>query len=142
MKILYKFLAEFVALRKVVFSIIAIPLLIVPLFCSCVQKVEAATVGVEHCNDDDGDAHSVNHNDSKADHQDQNCDCGHASNAVLENATISQLSFSSVHNSFFETAFIEPKSAPKHFIYFAYLGPPLGKSSKVPLYIQQHSLRI
>ena len=126
-------------LRKIVFFIIVLPLVVVPLFCSCGQKVEAATVGVEHCQDDGGGANSANHDASKADHHKHLCNCAQA---VLANITTFRLSFSFVHNSFSETVFAEAIPALRTPVHFAYLGPPLGNSSEVPLYIQQHSLRI
>ena len=127
--------------RKVVSCLVIFPLFIVPLFCSCVQRAEAGTVGVEHCHDDEG-SHSAKHDDSKADH-DHACNCDHALNAALENLTASQVSFSFAHNFFSKTIFLEPISVIllKGSTYLTYLGPP-GKASEVPLYIQQHSLRI
>ena len=124
-------------LRKILSFLIIFPLVIVPLFCSCVQNVEAATVGVDH--DDEGTA-STKHDGSKPGHA-HSCDCGHAQNAVLENITTSKISFSFVHNSFPGTTFIKPISVLRTPIHIAYLGPP-GRAFEIPLYTQQHSLRI
>lgn len=129
-------------LRKIVSLIIIFSLLIVPLFCSCVERVEASTEGIGHCHDDDEDSPSAKHDDSKADHHDHSCDCGHASNAILENLTTFEVSFSFGHNFFSEIVFADAISVPKTSIHFAYLGPPLGKSSTVPLYTKYHSLRV
>ncbi|MBF0504741.1 MAG: hypothetical protein HQL14_06520 [Candidatus Omnitrophica bacterium] len=126
-------------ISKIVAFSIVLPLLIVPFFCSCVQKVEAASVGVEHCPDDDGDAQSAKHDDSKADHHSHFCNCIHT---LFANITTFRLNLSFVHNGFSEIKFEEPVFALKTSINFAYLGPPLGILSEVPLYIQQHSLRI
>ena len=130
-------------LRRIVSFIIFFPLLIVPLFCCCNQTAMAATVEVEHCHDDENPSSAAHHDESNSDH-DHACNCGHASNAVLENPTPFQIIFSFGHNSFPETTFIEPLSIVllKGSMHTAYLGPPLGKAYAVPLYIQQHSLRI
>ena len=128
-------------LRKIVSFIIVLPLLIIPLFCCCNQEAEAAVVGGEYYHNNE-DSHSAKHNDSKSDH-DHNCNCGHALNAIFENLTTSKLSLLFAHNFFPETTFAQSLSVVlfKANIYFAYLGPP-GRPSEVPLYIQQHSLRI
>ena len=128
-------------LRKIVSFIIVFPLLIVPLFCSCVQKVEAGTVGVEHCSHDE-DSHSAKHDESQSEHG-HSCNCDHALNVAIENLTTSQANFSFVPNFSPVSIFIEPVSVVllKGSMHLAYLGPP-GKSSAVPFYIQYHSLRI
>ena len=128
-------------LRKIVFFIIIFSLLIVPLFCCCNQTAMAATVGVEHCHDDEDSPSAAHHDESGSGH-DHACNCGHALNAVLENPTPSQITFSFGHNLFSETTSVAPISVTllKGF-YLAYLGPP-GRASAVPLYIQQHSLRL
>ncbi len=129
-------------IRRIVSFIVILPLLIVPLFCCCIQKAEAATVGMGHCHDDDGDAHSAKHDESKADH-DHACNCGHTSSSVLENISTSQISFLFAHSSFPAITFIKPISIVllKGSSYPTYLGPP-GSSSAVPLYTLYHSLRI
>ena len=129
-------------LRKIVSFVIILPLLIVPLLCCCNQTAMAATVEVEHCHDDEDSPSTTRHDESGSDHDDA-CNCGHALNAVLENLTTSQVTFLFGHNYFPEITSIEPISVVllKGSIYPAYLGPP-GRSSEVPLYIHQHSLRI
>ena len=128
-------------LRKVVFSIIVLPLLIVPLFCCCNQEAMAATVGIEHCHDDE-DSHSADHSDSKSDH-DHACNCGHALSAALENLTTSHVTLSFVPNAFPEVTSVRPVSVVllKGSIHVAYLGPP-SRAFDVPLYTLYHSLRI
>ena len=127
-------------LRKAVSFLILFPLLIVPLFCSCVQKVEAASIVKDDCCD--GDSHSAKHDESKSGHA-HSCDCGHAQNAVFENLTTSQIHFSSPYNFFSGVVSINPVSITllKGSIHLAYLGPP-GIASEIPLYILQRSFRI
>ena len=128
-------------LQKVISYLIILPLFIVPLFCCCHQEAMAATVGVEHCPDDE-DASSATHHDPKSDH-DHACNCGHELSATVENFTASHAVLSFVPNFPPETTFVRPVSVIllKGSTHLAYLGPP-GRVSEVPLYIQQHSLRI
>ena len=130
-------------LKKLIASILIIPFLIVPLICCCSQA-QAASLGVGHCDTDSDHSTSAHHEDSKAaDHSHAPCDC-HSFSAVGESLTIFQVGFSLSKNFFPDTAFIEPISVTllKGSMNLAYLGPPLGKASTVPLYIQYHSLRI
>ena len=113
-----------------------------PLLCCCDQEAVAATFGVDHCHDEQ-DSHSTKHDGSNSDH-DCSCNCGHELNAVLENSTTLQTPTLFKQHSFSKIVFIEPISVIllKGSINPAYLGPPLGKAYIVPLYIQQHNLRI
>ena len=128
-------------LRKVISYIIIFPLLIVPLFCCCNQEAMAATIGVQHCPDDE-DSSSATHHDSKSDH-DHACNCGHELSATLENFTASHAVVSFAPNFFPETTFVKFLSVVllKGSTHLAYLGPP-GRSFEVPLYTLYHSLRI
>ena len=128
--------------RKIFSFIFILSLLIVPLFCCCHTEAVAATLGVEHCHDD-ADSHSANHDASKSDH-DCSCNCGHELNAALENSSTLQADFSFGHNYYPEITVLIPKSITllKGSVHLAYLGPPLGEAYVVPLYIQQHTIRI
>lgn len=124
--------------RKILSSVIILPLLVVPLFCCCIKQVHAS--GVEHCQDQDEHSGTSHHSD--ADHSTNNCDCRSLSIAVENTATF-QVALLAFH-SFFATLDGEGPSLTftKGSLRLAYLGPPLGSQSAVPLYIQYHSLRI
>ena len=126
--------------RKIIASLIIFPLLIVPLFCCCIKQAHADTE-VEHCNDSDAD-HSATH-----DHADHNsshsCDC-HSFSTAVETVAIIHIAFSSFPNVFPAIDVVPLKSLTylKGSVGLASLGPPIGVSSAVPLYIKFHSLRI
>ncbi len=126
--------------KKIIISIIFLPFLIVPLFCCCIRQAGAATVGEEHCQDEQG-SHAAKHDQSK--HHSHSCDCAHSFNISLENVTTIQAGLTSGQNFFVPETTVQPFSfaSLKGFMHLAYLGPP-GRASEVPLYIQQHSLRI
>ncbi len=130
-------------IKKIVSSIIILPLLIVPLFCCCFNQASAATVGEEHCQDSK-DSHAVDHDKSKSTHS-HSCDCSQILSTTGDNlnaAIHSDISFQ--HKLSFETTSIESFSfsSLKGSMRLAYSGPPIGASSAVPLYTLYHSLRI
>ena len=128
-------------LRKAISYLIILPLLFIPLFCCCHQEAIAATVGVEHCHDDE--ASSATHHDSKSDH-DHSCDCNHELSTTLENFVSSHAVVTFTPNFFPETTFVKSFSVILLIgsMRLAYLGPPLGSATAVPLYTLHHSLRI
>lgn len=127
--------------KKFIVPVLILPFLIVPLFCCCTTQVQADATGVEHCNDDQ-DEHGTTH--EHGDHHSSNsCDC-HSYSIAAENAPIVHVALLSFPNSFPTIDIISLKSVayPKGSMRFAYLGPPIGKASTVPLYTLYHSLRI
>ena len=126
--------------RKIIASILILPFLIVPLFCCCVQQAEAAATGVEHCQDSDDHSATHDHADHNSSHT---CDC-HSFSTPAENITTINIAFLSFPNFFPAIDVLALKSADyfKTSMRLAYLGPPIGVSSTVPLYIRHHSLRI
>lgn len=129
-------------IKKLIVSIIFLPLLFVPLFCCCVKGASAATVGEEHCQDDQ-DSHSANQDQSDSKHA-HSCDCSQVLSTVGDQLIISHPDFSSQQNFSFQTTSIEPFSviSLKSSMRLAYLGPPIGNIFAVPLYTLYHSLRI
>ena len=127
--------------RKIVTSIIVFPFLIVPLLCCCTQPAMASSVGVEHCQDSQ-DEHSAKHDQSE--HHSGSCDCAHTLNASIEKITAFQVVLPSSQSFSADTNLVKPfvVSSLKASIHLAYLGPPLGSATAVPLYTLHHSLRI
>lgn len=127
--------------KKFIASILILPFLIVPLFCCCITQVQAAATGVEHCNDDQ-DEHGATHDhgDHRSSHS---CDCHSISTAAESTPTVHAVLLS-FPNFFSAIDVVTLKSAIylKGFMRFAYLGPPIGIASAVPLYTLYHSLRI
>jgi hypothetical protein len=126
--------------KKIVASIILLPILIVPLFCSCESKAHADTE-VGHVDDFQGD-HPATHNHSDHNSSDT-CNC-HSFSTAAENAATIHIAFLSLPNFFPAINAVSFKSIfySKSLVRYAYLGPPIGALSVVPLYIQFHSLRI
>lgn len=128
-------------IKKIITSIIVLPLLIVPLFCCCIKQASAATIGEEHCHDTQ-DSHSAKHDQSES-KQSHSCDCSQLLSAAGENSIALHSDNSSQQQIPFQAAFVELFSVVplKGALYLAYLGPP-GGSSAVPFYTLYHSLRI
>ncbi len=128
-------------LKKCIASILILPFLVVPLFCCCVKTAEAGTTGVEHCNE------SQDEQETTHDHADHNsshsCDC-HSYSTAAENAPTVHVALLSFSNFFPAIDVVSLKSVvyPKGSMRLAYLGPPIGNASAVPLYTLYHSLRI
>ncbi len=131
-------------LRKLFSFIIVLPLIAVPLFCSCTSAF-ATIIGGEHFDDDNDSSKVVNRPQGPHDqgHHSHQCSCSH-SLIPGEVPVLSHISFASAGHFFLESNINALQSAifPKGPIDYSYLGPPLGISTVVPLYIQQHSLRI
>lgn len=127
-------------LKKIVASIIVFPLLIVPLFCSCIKQAHADTE-VEYSHDPTEDhSATADHTDHSSSHS---CDC-HSFSTAAENVLTAQIALLSFSNVFPATDVVSLKLATylKGSMRFAYLGPPIGVLSAVPLYTLYHSLRI
>jgi hypothetical protein len=126
--------------KKIIASIIVLPILVVPLFCSCESQAHADTE-VGHVEDSQGN-HPATH-----DHSDRNspdsCNC-HSFSIPAENTATIHIAFLSFPNFFPAIDAVSFKSItyPKGSMRFSYLGPPIGALSALPLYIQFHSLRI
>ncbi len=127
--------------KKFIASILILPFLIVPLFCCCITQAQAAAPGVEHCNDDQ-DEHGATHEHGDH-HSSHSCDC-HSYSTAAENAPTVHAALLSFPNFFPTIDVVTLKSATssKGSLGFAYLGPPIGEASTVPLYTLYHSLRI
>jgi hypothetical protein len=126
--------------KKIFTAIIVFPILIVPLFCSCESQAHAETeVGLV---DDSQGNHPATHNHSDHNSSDS-CNC-HSLSSPAENTATIHIAFLSFPNFFPAIDAVSFKSIfySKSPVHFAYLGPPIGALSVVPLYIQFHSLRI
>jgi hypothetical protein len=128
-------------IKKLVVSLIVLPLLIVPLFCCCIKQASAATVGEDHCqNSQDEHGATSGHADHNSSHS---CDC-HSFSTAAENPQTVSIAFLSVQKLFPSVDFTEFRQTifTKGSMRLAYLGPPIGVLSEVPLYTLYHSLRI
>ena len=126
-------------IKKIFTSIFILSFLVLPLFCCCAQQASAATVGINCC-DDKQDAYSEKQDQSE--HHSHSCDCSHSLSVSFEKTSAFQIDLPSGQNLFAaSTVQSFSVTALKNSMHLAYLGPP-GRAFEVPLYIQQHSLRI
>ena len=130
-------------IRKIVVSIVIFPLLILPLFCCCIKQAQAAVPQVAPCHNSQATDVVTKNDHSKAKHS-HSCDCPQSLGSVADNVSTANVAFLSFQKFFPSLDFQETRitNLSRTSIHLAYLGPPIGVSAVVPLYIKYHSLRI